>query len=78
MNGDEPGQRNLIGTFIYPYINLLLKQIPANQAAQQDLSPLTAKVTGMIIEIPSLQQMLMACQTLDALALKSREAIALI
>ena len=31
MNGDEPGQRNLVGTFIYPYINLLLKQIPANQ-----------------------------------------------
>ena len=34
MNGDEPGQRNMVGTFIYPYINLLLKQIPANQATQ--------------------------------------------
>ena len=42
------------------------------------MSSFTAKVTGMIIEIPSFPQMLMACQTLDALALKSREAIALI
>ena len=41
-------------------------------------SPLTAKVTGMVIEIPALTQMLMACQSLDALALKSREAVQLI
>lgn len=39
---------------------------------------MTAKATGMIIEIPSLEQMLMACQTLDALALKTREAVQLI
>ena len=39
---------------------------------------MTAKVTGMIIEIPSLQQMFVACQTLDALHLKSREAIQII
>lgn len=42
------------------------------------MSPMTAKVTGMIIQIPNLQQMLLACQTLDNLALKSREAVQLI
>ena len=71
----------MIGSFIYPYINLLLKQVQSNNGMpqqQRDLSTLTAKVTGMIIEIPNLSQMLLACQTLDALALKSREAIQLI
>ena len=65
----------MVGSLIYPYINLILKQA---QMDGSDPSGLTAKVTGMIIEIPSLQQMLMACQTLDALALKTREAVQLI
>ena len=39
---------------------------------------MTAKVTGMIIQIPNFTQMLYACQTLDNLALKSREAVQLI
>ena len=53
---DEPSQRNLIGSFIYPYINLILKQVQGVDASNDGsgLSPLTAKVTGMIIEIPSL------------------------
>ena len=76
---DEASRRNLIGAFIYPYIDLILKQVPvlAQQSADGG-SLLTAKVTGMIIEIPALPQMLAACQTLDALALKSREAVQLI
>ena len=46
----------MIGSLIYPYINLILKQLSAgaNPAVVQDASSLTAKVTGMIIEIPSL------------------------
>ena len=76
---DEVSRRNMIGSFVYPYINLILKQVRlAEGSQQQDMSSLTAKVTGMIIEIPSLPQMLMACQTLDSLALKSREAVQLI
>lgn len=61
---DEPSKRNLIGSFIYPYINLIMRQVPdqtLQRTGPDGLSPLTAKVTGMVIEIPNLTQMLMAC-----------------
>ena len=72
----------MIGSFIYPYVNWIMKQLPdlasSRALSENELSALTAKVTGMIIEIPSMQQVLLACQTLDVLANKSREAVLLI
>jgi hypothetical protein len=32
MNTDEVSQRNMIGSLIYPYVNLILKQLPAGGA----------------------------------------------
>jgi len=51
---DEPAKRNLVGSFIYPYIALILKQSSSANQSEDHLNALTAKVTGMIIEIPAL------------------------
>jgi len=57
---DEPSQRNMIGSFIYPYVDLIMKNADKDLSQQQQLA-LSAKATGMIIEIPSIPQMMMAC-----------------
>ena len=73
MSVDEPGKRRFIGHFIYDYVTYILKQTPS-QRGFIDCSDLAPKVTGMLIEIPNFQQLLMTCQSLDTLALKVREA----
>ncbi len=50
MSVDEPSQRQLVGSFIYPYIDFILKSSPMQAPiSQESLAALTSKVTGMII-----------------------------
>ena len=78
MSSEEPSQRNLIGSYIFPFVSLILKQFGDQSYSEQQQQALASKVTGMIIEIASIPSMLVACQTLDSLHLKTREALQLI
>lgn len=79
MSVDETSQRQLVGSFIFPYVEYILKSVPMQgQISEESLKALTAKVTGMVIQIPSFPQMMMATRSIDDLALKTREAVSLI
>lgn len=53
LYGDDSTKRNMIGSFIYHYVGILLKQVSPvgvnGEADNVELTQMTAKITGMII-----------------------------
>lgn len=68
----------MIGNFVFKFVQLILKQWQQPAGASNDLSEYAPKVTGMLIEMPNIDQLFEACQSLDNLARKVGDATQLI
>lgn len=73
----EQEKRQTIGSFIYPYVTMVVKQLQPRLSATQ-ATQVTAKTTGMVISIPSFAALVNTVATFDVLAMKTREALAIL
>lgn len=79
---DETMQKQHVGTFIFDQVRMFVEQVVLQlqlyvPGGQQASTGLTAKVTGMIMSLP-LQHLMVGVNTVEGLALKVQEAMALL
>jgi len=81
-DSDETMKKQQIGTFIFDQVRMFVEQVVLHlhlfvPGGPQASAGLTAKVTGMIMSLP-LQPLILGVSTIEGLAQKVQEAMALL